>query len=118
VPSPERKETRKKARSGEIVENTIDKRWLWLSLFKAETVEDLDRLKSFGVPEINEAIDAYYEITASSEFREMERMRELARHDEASALRHARDEEREKWQDVVADKDTEIARLRSELDRK
>ena len=65
---------------------------------------------------------AYHQITADPEFREMERMREMARHDEASALRHARDEgkaeEREKWQGVVADKDAEIARLRAELDRK
>ena len=36
--------------------------------------------------------EAFHQITADPEFREMERMREMARHDEASALRHARDE--------------------------
>jgi hypothetical protein len=74
---------------------------------------------------MNEAINAYYTITASSEFRERERLWEKARHDEAQALRHARlegrEEEREKWQGVVAnnerllaDKDAENARLLAE----
>jgi len=41
---------------------------------------------------MEQAIRAYHQITADPEFRELERMREMARHDEASALRHARDE--------------------------
>lgn len=41
-------------------------------------------------------MDAYYKITASSEFRERERLREKARHDEAQALHHARQEGMEK----------------------
>lgn len=43
---------------------------------------------------MNQAINAYYTITASSEFRERERLFDKARHDEAQALRHARLEER------------------------
>jgi flagellar biosynthesis/type III secretory pathway protein FliH len=51
----------------------------------------------------------------------------MARHNEASALRHARQEgkeegmtkgmeqERGKWQGMVADKDAEIARLHAEI---
>jgi chromosome segregation ATPase len=70
---------------------------------------------------MNEAISAYYTITASSEFRERERLYEKARHDEAQALRHARlegiKEEREKWQSVIADKDAENARLLYEITR-
>jgi hypothetical protein len=50
---------------------------------------------------MNEAISAYYTITASSEFRERERLWEKARHDEAQALENAekRGEERsdKKW---------------------
>jgi len=45
---------------------------------------------------MEQAIRAYHQITADSEFRELERMREMARHNEASALRHARDEGMEK----------------------
>ena len=39
---------------------------------------------------MDKAISAYYTITASSEFREIERLREKARHDEAQALYHAK----------------------------
>ena len=38
---------------------------------------------------MEQAISAYYSITASEEFREIERMREKARHDEAQALHNA-----------------------------
>lgn len=65
---------------------------LWLTLFKAETKEDLEKLKKMEVPMMNQAINAYYTITASSEFREIERLREKARHDEAQALYHAKRE--------------------------
>jgi phage shock protein A len=41
---------------------------------------------------MEQAIRAYHQITADSEFRELERLREKARYDEASALLHARDE--------------------------
>ena len=101
---------------------TDDMRLLWLTLFNANTEEELAKIKLMEVPVMEQAIRAYHQITADPEFREMERMREMARHDEASALRHARDEgkaeEREKWQGVVADKDAEIARLRAELGQK
>ena len=62
---------------------------LWLSLFRAETDEDLEKIKNMGVPTMEQAINAFYTITASSEFREAERLREKARHDEAQALYHA-----------------------------
>ena len=57
-------------------------------------------------------------ITPESMARERERLHSLARHNEAAALRHARDEEKKKWQNVVADKDAEIARLREQLKKK
>ena len=61
---------------------------------------------------MSEAIRAYRHVAASPEFREIERVRSKARHDEAQALRNARLEERQKWQDVVAE---ENERLHSEL---
>jgi len=64
---------------------------LWLSLFKANTVEELKKIEKLEVPVMNQAINAYYNITAESEFRESARLREKAGHDEASALRHAHD---------------------------
>lgn len=65
---------------------------LWLSLFKANTAEELEKIRVLEVPVMNQAINAYYTITASSEFREMERLRAKARHDEAQALHHAKKE--------------------------
>lgn len=76
---------------------------LWLSLFKAETEEELEKIKEMGVPEMEQAINAYYTITASSEFREMERLREKARHDEAQALYHAK-------QEGISERNVEIAK--------
>lgn len=64
---------------------------------------------------MNQAINAYYAITASSEFREIERLREKARHDEAQALYHARNEGRaegkiEGKQEGIAERNIEIVR--------
>ena len=67
---------------------------LWLSLFKAETEEELEKIRKLEVPDMEQAINAYYTITASSEFRELERLRAKARHDEAQALYHAKREGR------------------------
>jgi predicted transposase/invertase (TIGR01784 family) len=73
---------------------------LWLSLFKANTEDDLTKIKSLEVPVMNQMISAYYSITASSEFREMERLRDKARHDEAQALYSAERKGREEGVDV------------------
>ena len=62
---------------------------LWLALFKAETEEELKQIEALGVPVMEEAIVAYRSITAAPEFREMERLRSKARHDEAQALWNA-----------------------------
>ena len=80
---------------------------LWLSLFNANTEEDLEKIKAMEVPEMNQAINAYYAITASSEFREIERLREKARHDEAQALYHAEQKGRSKG---ISERNVEIAR--------
>ena len=65
---------------------------LWLALFKAETQEELDRIKALEVPIMEQAINAYNTVTVSPEFKELERLRSIARHNEASALRFERDE--------------------------
>jgi len=58
---------------------------------------------------MKQAINAFERIRSSAEFLEIERQREIMRMNEASALRHARDTERVKWQGVIAGKDAEIA---------
>jgi predicted transposase/invertase (TIGR01784 family) len=103
-----------------------DKLELWLSLFAAKTEEDLAKIEAMEVPEMEQAIGAYRDTIVAPAFKEAERLRSLARHNEASALEHARNQERAlvdaKWQDSVADKDAilanalaENARLRAQL---
>lgn len=41
---------------------------------------------------MKQAINAYHQVTVTPEFREAERLRSIARHNEAAALRHARQE--------------------------
>ena len=101
---------------------------LMLSLFRVKTEEELIELEALEVPIVTQAIGAYREVVVSPQFRELERLRADALHNEASAVASAerRGEERAnvKWQNVVADKDaaladkdTEILRLRAQLER-
>ncbi|MDR0220849.1 MAG: Rpn family recombination-promoting nuclease/putative transposase, partial [Lachnospiraceae bacterium] len=101
------------------VENAEDELKLWLALFKADTEEDLEKIKTIGGPVMEQAISAYNSIVVSPEFKEYERLRDKARHDEAQAIWNAerRGETRsdERWQGVVAEKDALIAELRARL---
>lgn len=63
---------------------------LMLSLFRAKTEEDLKGLEELGVPIVTQAIGAYREVVVSPEFRELERLRSDAQHNEASALANER----------------------------
>ena len=58
---------------------------------------------------MSQAIGAYRHVTATEEFKELERQRHYAAHNKASALGHARREERKKWQGVIAEKDAALA---------
>jgi len=97
------------------IKNADDELKLWLALFNAKTEEDLTKIEAIGGTVMKQAIGAYRTVTATDEFREIERQRSRARHNEASALGRARREEREKWESVVADKDTEIEQLRAQI---
>ncbi len=76
------------------VVNADDELKLWLALFKAETEEDIAKIEAMGVSIMQEAIEAYRHVAATDEFKEIERLRSRARHNEASALRHARNKGR------------------------
>lgn len=73
--------------------NEKDSLLLWLSLFRADTEEELEKIRAMEVPEMEQAINAYYTVTTSEKFREIERLRAKARHDEAQALQHAKKEQ-------------------------
>jgi len=105
-------------------------RELWLTLFNAKTEEDFTKIKALGVPAMEQAIGAYHEITAESTFRESERLRIRASHDEAQALGNAERrgeargearaekraaKERKRMQSIIDDKDAENEKLRNQL---
>ena len=106
------------------VKNADDELKLWLSLFKAETEEELKKIKDLGEPIMEQAIEAYRQITATNEFKELERLRSRTRHNEASALgnahrkghREGQREERKKWEKTVAEKDAIHAKTVAEKD--
>ena len=70
--------------------NADDELKLWLSLFKADTEEEIAKIEALEVSIMQEAIGAYRHVAATDEFQEIERLRSRARHNEAAALRHAR----------------------------
>ena len=75
--------------SGEVsAENYLE---LWLALFKANTEEELAKIQALEVPDMNQAIGAYNDVLVASDFIELVRLRERAAHDEAGALRNARE---------------------------
>jgi len=62
-----------------------------------------------GNPEIRNAANALYRLSADPEVRATYEAREKAWRDRASQIDGAREEEREVWQAVVAGKDAELA---------
>jgi predicted transposase/invertase (TIGR01784 family) len=75
--------------------DTEDMLQLWLKIFSVETEEELTTLEKLGVKEVEQAIEAYKYIAGSKEYRELERVRERAQHDEAQALWNSRETGRE-----------------------
>ena len=67
---------------------------------------------------MSEALQAYRHVAASDEFKERERMRSKARHDEAQAIRNAELRRDEHWQGMMADKDARISELEAQLAKK
>jgi predicted transposase/invertase (TIGR01784 family) len=99
--------------------NADDMLQLWLKLFDAKTEEELKHIESLEVTVMEQAIKAYRSITATEEFRTLERMRSDALNREASALYNARHEgyreAEEKLQGVIAERDTRIAELEAQI---
>jgi len=98
-----------------------DELMLWLSLFAANTEEELALINELEVPIMGQAIDAYHKVTATDEFKELERTRHYAEHNKATALNFARKEgyreAEEKWQGVIAEKDALIEKLQTQISK-
>jgi len=93
--------------------DNISEKDLWLALFSALTEEDLVKLVEIGGEFMAQVVEAYRSIIATEEFRQLERLREKTRLDEAQAIgsaeRRGAETERQKWQFVLAEKDTALA---------
>jgi predicted transposase/invertase (TIGR01784 family) len=59
---------------------------LWLSLFKAETEEELEKIESRGGEIMEQAVSTYRRVSGTREFQELERLRFEAKYNEAAAL--------------------------------
>ncbi|MDR0948549.1 MAG: Rpn family recombination-promoting nuclease/putative transposase [Lachnospiraceae bacterium] len=101
-----------------------DELMFWLTLFKARTENDLNRIVEMGVPIMKEAIDAYKNVSVSQELYELERLRDRTRHNEASAIAYAQEKAAaeaeakvEELKAELANKDAEIMRLRAMLNQ-
>jgi predicted transposase/invertase (TIGR01784 family) len=66
----------------------------WLTFFGAQTEEDMAKILEKGGPVMAQAVEAYRHVSATEEFRQLERLREKTMHNEASALGRARREGR------------------------
>jgi len=72
--------------------NPDDELNLWLSLFKAETTEDLEAIKNTGVIMLQEAVETYHKVQTTEQFEALQRARHFAEMNTQSALSHARKE--------------------------
>ena len=67
---------------------------------------------------MSKVVAAYKSVTASDEFKELERIRAKARHDEAQAIYNAEQQRDEHWQVIVAVKETALAEKETALAKK
>ena len=64
---------------------------------------------------MEKTIEAYRQVTATDEFRNLERMRKDAHHNEMSAIGNATRKIEKKYKAIVAKKDSEIEKLKAEI---
>lgn len=78
-----------------IGKNPKTSREQWLQFINADSEEDFEMVEATSMPIIQKAVKVIYDMSEDTRIRELARMREKALHDEASALRQAKDEGRE-----------------------
>lgn len=67
-------------------------RELWLQFINADSEEALDMISQTNVPIMKKAVNVIYDMSEDTKIREIARLREKALHDEASALKNAKEE--------------------------
>ncbi|MDR0355732.1 MAG: Rpn family recombination-promoting nuclease/putative transposase [Deltaproteobacteria bacterium] len=79
-----------------------DEKQMVLALFKAKTKEQLKEFEKNGGPLVKQLIEAYHHVVVSEQFQELELQREMALHDEATAMESVERKNDEKWQRILA----------------
>jgi len=90
--------------------------WEWVQFLLARTEEEIEMLAQRN-PEIRKAANALYELSADPEVRAEYEARLKAWRDRAAQIDGAREDERDVWRAVVADKDAELASKDAENER-
>ncbi|MGN0664953.1 MAG: PD-(D/E)XK nuclease family transposase [Huintestinicola sp.] len=73
---------------------TENRRKLWLQFINADSEEELEMISQTNVPIMQKAVNVIYDMSEDTKIREIARLREKALHDEASAIKNAKAEER------------------------
>lgn len=69
-------------------------RELWLQFINADSEEEFEMISQTDIPIMKKAVQFIYDISEDTKVREIARLREKAMHDEASALKNAKEEGR------------------------
>ena len=67
-------------------------RELWLQFINADSEEKFEMISQTNVPIMKKAVNVIYDMSEDTKIREIARLREKALHDEASALKNAKEE--------------------------
>ena len=72
--------------------NPDNSRELWLQFINADSEEEFEMISQTNVPIMKKAVNVIYDMSEDTKIREIARLREKALHDEASALKNAKEE--------------------------
>lgn len=75
--------------------NPNNSRELWLQFINADSEEEFEMISQTNVPIMKKAVNVIYDMSEDTKIREIARLREKALHDEASALKNAKEEGKE-----------------------
>ena len=87
-----------------ISKNPKTSREQWLQFINADSEEDFEMVEATSMPIIQKAVKVIYDMSEDTKIRELARLREKALHDEASALRQAKDEGKSEGVAMVIEK--------------
>lgn len=89
--------------------NPTNRRELWLQFINADSEEEFNMLEQTNVPIMQKAVRVIYDMSEDTRVKEIARLREKALHDEASALKNAKEEGRAEERNSAIQKMRELS---------